>query len=168
VLASMSLQSDEISPCGHAPHVFLTLGRRHYINKTQHQDFDPLGRAGSILSAAAYDQMIVLVRPSNQDYRSSKSAAYPTQTWHLGATEAKKLLLSAPDDMLRTRLRLWSLPPPCQPPCKHCCGQEKGAHPRAGQSRHGSFRIPYNRDKKKVVDPKLLEKFRSGLRESLA
>lgn len=72
MLASMSLQSDEISPCGHAPHVLLTLGRRHYINKTEHQDFDPLGRTGSILSAAAYDQMIVLVRPSNQDYRSSK------------------------------------------------------------------------------------------------
>jgi peroxiredoxin len=37
------------------------LAFRHYINRTAHKDFDPLRRTDSILSAAFYDQMVVLV-----------------------------------------------------------------------------------------------------------
>ena len=34
---------------------------RHYVNQTAHPDFDPLKRRDSVLSAAFYDQMVVLV-----------------------------------------------------------------------------------------------------------
>ena len=35
---------------------------RHYVNQTAHPQFDPLERRDSVLSAAFYDQMVVLVR----------------------------------------------------------------------------------------------------------
>jgi hypothetical protein len=37
--------------------------RRHYVNKTMHPEFDPLKRTRSMVSAAFYDQMVVLVSP---------------------------------------------------------------------------------------------------------
>jgi hypothetical protein len=40
-------------------------GRRHYVNQTAHPEFDPLQRRHSVLSAAFYDQMVVLVRKTD-------------------------------------------------------------------------------------------------------
>lgn len=34
---------------------------RHYVNKTMHPDFDPYKRTKNMISAAFYDQMVVLV-----------------------------------------------------------------------------------------------------------
>lgn len=42
---------------------------RHYVNQTAHPEFDPLQRRTSVLSAAFYDQMVVLVRVTEFRFR---------------------------------------------------------------------------------------------------
>ena len=48
--------------------------------------------------------------------------------------------------------------------CALSAVQEKGSHPSAQASRHGTFRIPYGSRK---LDPKRLEEFQQQLAKSL-
>ena len=88
---------------------------RHYVNQTAHPEFDPLQRRTSVLSAAFYDQMVVLVRVTEFRFRVTNI------DWRCR------------DDDAFCAMQITCVIAKCR---------RRGAHPVAHEIRAGSFLMP--------------------------